>query len=112
MTSTAKIPGANTRTVFAGTFVAACAFLVATASPLLAQQLPQVKATVEKVDESAEKITLDHARIPNLDMGEMKMVFKAGDKAMLKQVKKGDKVLFTADRVNGQLTVTSIAKAK
>jgi Cu/Ag efflux protein CusF len=44
-------------------------------------------------------------------MGEMKMVFKAGDKAMLKQVKKGDKVLFTAERVNGQLTVTSISKA-
>ena len=73
---------------------------------------PKVKGTVEKVDESAEKITLDHAPIPNLDMGEMKMVFKAGDKAMLKQVKKGDKVLFTADRVNGQLTITSITKAK
>ena len=40
------------------------------------------------------------------------MVFKAGDKAMLKQVKKGDKVQFTADRVNGQLTITSIAKGK
>jgi len=27
-------------------------------------------------------------------------------------VKKGDKIQFTADRVNGQLTVTSINKAK
>lgn len=112
MNSTDKTRTAKTRIVSAGVFAAACAALVAMASPGLAQQLPQVKATVEKVDESAEKITLDHARIPNLDMGEMKMVFKAGDKAMLKQVKKGDKVLFTAERVNGQLTVTSIAKAK
>lgn len=81
-------------------------------SPAVAQDTPKVKGTVEKVDESAEKITLDHGAIPNLDMGEMKMVFKAGDKTMLKQVKKGDQVLFTADRVNGQLTITSIAKAK
>jgi Cu/Ag efflux protein CusF len=107
MTSTDPI-----RTILVRAFVTTAAVLVATATPVLAQPLPQVKAIVEKVDESAEKITLDHARIPNLDMGEMKMVFKAGDKAMLKQVKKGDKVLFTADRVNGQLTVTSIAKAK
>ncbi|WP_293868493.1 copper-binding protein [uncultured Alsobacter sp.] len=87
-------------------------------SPALAQDavkvqdLPTVKGTVEKVDESAEKITLNHGAIPNLGMGGMKMVFKAADKAMLKQVKKGDTVLFTADRVNGQLTVTSIAKTK
>ncbi len=79
--------------------------------PALAQDTPKVKGTVEKVDDSAEKITLDHGPIPNLDMGAMKMVFKAGDKSMLKQVKKGDKVLFTADRVNGQLTITSMAKA-
>ena len=31
---------------------------------------------------------------------------------MLKQVKAGDKVQFTADRVNGQITVTSIKKSK
>ncbi len=38
------------------------------------------------------------------------MVFKAGDAAMLKTIKPGDKVKFTADRVNGQLTVTKIQK--
>jgi Cu/Ag efflux protein CusF len=31
---------------------------------------------------------------------------------MLKQVKKGDKVQFTADRVNGQITVTKIQKTR
>jgi Cu/Ag efflux protein CusF len=31
---------------------------------------------------------------------------------MLKQVKNGDKVQFEADRVNGQITVTKIQKAK
>ena len=94
------------------TILAAAAALGLLLTPALAQETPKVKGTVEKIDESAQKITIDHAPIPNLDMGEMKMVFKAGDTAMLKQVKKGDKVLFTADRVNGQLTVTSIARAR
>jgi len=31
---------------------------------------------------------------------------------MLKQVKVGDKVRFDADRVNGQITVTKIEKAR
>ena len=100
-----------TRPSILRTALATAAIVAASAVPALAQQAPKVKGTVEKIDESAEKITLDHAPIPNLDMGQMKMVFKAGDKAMLKQVKKGDKVLFTAERVNGQLTVTSIGKA-
>ena len=82
------------------------------AVPSLAQDMPKVKGTVDKIDESAQKITVEHGPIPNLDMGQMKMVFRAADAAMLKQVKKGDKVLFTAERVNGQLTITSIAKTK
>ncbi len=75
-----------------------------------AQGAPLVAGTVQKIDESAQKITLKHGPIPNLDMGEMTMVFKASDPAMLKQVKAGDKVKFTADRVNGQLTLTKIEK--
>jgi Cu/Ag efflux protein CusF len=82
------------------------------ATPVLAQGAPMVSGTVKKVDASAEKITLKHERIPNLDMDSMTMVFKASDKAMLGRVKAGDKVKFTADRVNGQLTITGIEKAK
>jgi Cu/Ag efflux protein CusF len=78
----------------------------------LAQSLPTVSGTVEKVDESAGKITIDHGPIPNLDMDSMTMVFRAQDPALLKQVKAGDKVEFTADRVNGQISVTSIKKGK
>ena len=91
----------------------AVAIALATASTLaLAQSAPLVSGTVNKIDESAGKLTLKHAPIPNLDMGEMTMVFKAGDPAMLKSVKAGDKVKFTAERVNGQLTVTKIEKAR
>jgi Cu/Ag efflux protein CusF len=78
----------------------------------LAQGLPTVSGTVEKVDESAGKITIEHGAIPNLNMDAMTMVFRAQDPALLKQVKAGDKVQFTADRVNGQISVTSIKKGK
>ena len=76
----------------------------------LAETAPKVSGAVTKVDSSAAKITINHDPIPNLDMGKMTMVFKAADKAMLDAVKPGDKIVFTAERVNGQITVTSISK--
>lgn len=77
-----------------------------------AQALP-VAGTVTKIDEAAGKITLRHGPIKKLDMEEgMTMVFKAQAPEMLKQVKVGDKVRFDAEKVNGQMTVTEIQKAK
>ncbi|MDP9123886.1 MAG: copper-binding protein [Pseudomonadota bacterium] len=64
---------------------------------------------VRKVDMAAQKLTLKHGDIKNLGMPGMTMVFKVTDPKMLSAVKEGDKVRFTADRVNGALTVTSIA---
>jgi Cu/Ag efflux protein CusF len=73
-----------------------------------------VKGEVRKIDEAAGKITLKHGPIKNLDMQDetMTMVFRVKDPAMLKQMKAGDKVKFEADRVDGQITVTKIQKAK
>jgi Cu/Ag efflux protein CusF len=76
-------------------------------------QAPMVNGQVTKIDEAAGKITLKHGPIKKLDMNEgMTMVFRAQDPAMLKRVKVGDKVRFDADRINGQITVTKIEKAK
>ncbi|MGO4669579.1 copper-binding protein [Bosea sp. 2YAB26] len=82
------------------------------AGAALAQDAALVSATVKKVDMAQGKITLDHGPIKNLDMDGMTMVFKAADPAMLKELKAGEKVKFTAERVNGQITVTSLQKAK
>jgi Cu(I)/Ag(I) efflux system protein CusF len=76
----------------------------------LAQGLPTVSGTVEEVDTAQGKVTIDHGAIPNLDMEAMTMVFRAQNPALLKGIKAGDKVQFTADRVNGQISVTSIKK--
>jgi len=96
----------------ARSLAAAALIAVGLAGPALAQNLPVVTGRVEKVDKAAEKITIDHGPIKNLDMDSMTMVFRAGDKAMLDQVKPGDRVQFTADRVNGHITVTSIKKGR
>jgi Cu/Ag efflux protein CusF len=92
--------------------VLALAVLLSMAVPVLAQTAPLVAGKVTKIDESAGKITIDHQKIPNLDMPPMTMVFHASDPALLKAVKIGDKIKFSADSVNGQLTVTRIEKAK
>ena len=94
------------------TFISAAVLGLAFAGTALAQSAPMVKGTVQKVDSAAGKITLDHERVPNLDMDAMTMVWRAQDPAMMKGLKAGDKVQFTAERVNGQLTVTKIQKGK
>ena len=70
-----------------------------------------VDAEVRKVDKDTGKITLRHGPIPNLEMPNMTMVFRVKDAAMLDQVKAGDKVRFTADKVGGQYTVMTIEVA-
>lgn len=69
-------------------------------------------AEVRKVDVEAEKVTLRHGPIANLDMPPMTMVFRVADPAMLQKVKVGDKVRFKADKVGGQITVIELQVVK
>lgn len=73
---------------------------------------PVVEAEVRKVDLDTQKITLKHGAIPNIDMGAMTMVFRVSDPALLQKAKAGDKVMFTADKVDGAITVMSLEPAK
>ena len=66
-------------------------------------------AEVRKVDKARGKITLKHGEIKNLDMPPMTMVFGVKDKALLANVKAGDKVKFAADKDStGNFVVTAI----
>ena len=67
---------------------------------------------IRKVDMDNKKLTIKHGNIKNLDMPGMTMVFQIKDPAMLDKVKAGDKVKFTADRVNSAFTVLSIELVK
>ena len=77
-----------------------------------AAQAQSINGTVKKIDAEQGKLTIDHGPIKNLNMDSMTMVFRAGDPAMLKGLKAGDKIKFDADRVNGQITVTKLQKSK
>ena len=67
---------------------------------------------VRKIDRDAQKVTLRHGPIVNLEMPEMTMVFRATDPAMLEGLKVGDRVRFKADKVGGQFTVTQMVVVK
>jgi Cu/Ag efflux protein CusF len=67
---------------------------------------------VRKVDKDLGTLTLRHGPIESLGMRGMTMVFKVSDPKMLDGVKAGDKVKFSADNINGALTVTGIDAAK
>jgi Cu(I)/Ag(I) efflux system protein CusF len=93
--------------------IAVAAMLALLAAAPACAESAMIAGTVTKVDEPAGKITLKHGPIKKLEMDEgMTMVFRAADPAMLRAVKAGDKVKFDADKVDGQLTVTKIEKAK
>jgi Cu(I)/Ag(I) efflux system protein CusF len=76
-----------------------------------AAALPSAEGEVRKVDKAAGKITLKHGPIANLDMPGMTMVFRVSDLSLLDKVKAGDKVRFTAERVDGALTVVQMEPA-
>ncbi|WP_426101310.1 copper-binding protein [Massilia sp. TSP1-1-2] len=67
---------------------------------------------IRKVDKDAAKLTIRHGELKDLGMPPMTMVFRVQDKAMLGQVEAGDKVRFTAAKVDGVLTVTTLESAK
>ncbi len=97
-------------TMSAASFAASHA--AAPASAASATALPLADAEIRKIDIENKKVTLKHGEIKNLDMPGMTMVFQVKDAAMLEKVKAGDKVKFTADKVNGTFTVLSIEIAK
>ena len=63
---------------------------------------------VRKVDRGAQKLTLRHGPIPNLEMPDMTMVFRVADPKMLDGLEPRKKVRFKADRVGGQITVMQL----
>ncbi|TIM37175.1 MAG: hypothetical protein E5Y61_00290 [Mesorhizobium sp.] len=67
-----------------------------------------VKGEVVKVDAKQKKLTIKHEPLTNLDMPAMTMVFVVAEQGMLDKVKTGQAIEFTADRVNGRITVTEI----
>ncbi len=74
-------------------------------------QAPTTSGEVTKLDKAAGRITLKHGEIKNLDMPPMTMAFRVKDAKLLDGLAVGDRVRFAAEKVDGQYTVTVLAKA-
>ena len=104
------------------TFAAALIAAAITAAHALAQSAdpgasstsgpPMSEGEVRQLDKEQAKMTLRHGRLDNLDMPAMTMVFRVADPKMLDALKEGDKVRFTAEKLNGAITVTAIQLMK
>jgi Cu(I)/Ag(I) efflux system periplasmic protein CusF len=66
---------------------------------------------VRKIDKEAKKVTLKHGPIKNLDMPGMTMVFQVRDPALLDKLVAGEKIMFTAEQLQGAMVITSVEKA-
>jgi Cu(I)/Ag(I) efflux system periplasmic protein CusF len=67
---------------------------------------------VRRIDTAAQKITLRHGPIANIDMPAMTMVFQVRDPALLNNAKAGDKVRFSVEKINGVYTVIRLEAAR
>jgi Cu(I)/Ag(I) efflux system protein CusF len=71
-------------------------------------EVPMTEGEVRKVDRAAQKVTLRHGPISKLEMPEMTMVFRVAEPKMLEGLDAKKKVRFTAERIGGQITLTSL----
>ena len=74
-------------------------------------QASEALGEVRKVDAAAAKVTLKHGEIKSLDMPPMTMTYRVKDKTLLNGVNAGDKVWFTAEKIDGQYVVTTLKPA-
>lgn len=81
------------------------------ATSAVSAQAADTLGEVRKVDVPAAKITLKHGEIKNLGIPPMTMTYRVKDKAMLSGLHPGDKVRFTADKIDGQYVVTTLVPA-
>ena len=73
---------------------------------------PFAEGEIRKIDKENGKLTIRHGPLKNLDMPGMTMVFQVQDPAVLEKVQVGDKVQFTADKIDGKFTVTGLEAAR
>ena len=74
-------------------------------------QTPTATGEVTKLDKAGGRVTLKHGEIKNLDMPPMTMVYRVSNPRLLDELAVGSRVRFTAEKVDGQYTVTSVSKA-
>ncbi|MBU4612897.1 copper-binding protein [Achromobacter sp. GG226] len=76
----------------------------------LAAPSQPVSGEVRRIDAANNKVTLKHGPIPELELPAMTLVYLVKDPALLANLQPGDKVRFSADKVDGQYTVVQVSR--
>lgn len=95
-------------TSYAARLAALALTSVALMVPAVAQQA-QSSGEVRRVDSEQGKIVIKHGAIPDLELPAMSLAYHA-QPDLLKDIKPGDKVKFTAQRENDRYVITKISK--
>ncbi len=82
------------------------------AKPATVASATLTEGEVLRIDKAAGTATIKHGPMPKFDMPPMAMPYRFKDKAMLGQLKPGDKIRFDVDSVGGVFTVVRLEKAK
>ena len=80
------------------------------AVPAQAEPSSPVQGEVRRVDASGGRVTLKHGPIPELERPAMTLVYRVTDKALIVELKPGDSVVFTADRIDGQYVIVTLRR--
>ena len=93
--------------------VAVCAMSVFTVSAFSHDDPNEPKryittGEVQQIDMKTQTITLKHDPLKNLGLPAATKTFPVKDPAMLKKVKPGDKVLFSARNINGKVMIRTL----
>ena len=91
---------------------AACLALAGMPAAAQPERFAPNEGRVLEVDARAGEITIRHGYLPELSMDPMSMVFIVADPALLRRVKKGDRVRFKPGLVNGRFAVMSIERVR
>ena len=78
------------------------------AAPAASKEMAE--AEVRRVDRSAKKVTLKHGPIKSLDMPSMTMVFQVRDEKLFDLLQPGQRILFSAEQLQGAYVVTAVEK--
>jgi|SRR5439155_11320161 len=77
-------------------------------SPVSPSATVTARGEVKNVDRDAGTITVRHGKLANLQMPATTTVFRVKDRAMLNQVKQGDRINFSVSNASGLVTALKV----
>ena len=102
----------ETRNIMSRTFTVVLSSLAASLALLVATPAGATEGEVRKIDHAQGKVTIKHGEVKNLQMPAMTMAYRAKPVTLLNGLTVGDRVEFTADKIDGQYVVTAVRKTK